>query len=142
MDEAAYLALAGHRFPGGVRSFDRWENVILTDCTVRDPLPDELVHPIAAFNMSINGTGTTLTELFALCEVVDVGAVWLEFYDWNFHRQLREGVEYKLSGGIDVAERAQSSSGRSYDRLEFTVNLEEPEGDLAVEVTTAWRIHR
>ena len=44
MDAEEFAALVGHRFPGGDRAIEHWENWLLTDCTGRDPLPDGLVH--------------------------------------------------------------------------------------------------
>ncbi|MGI9596231.1 MAG: hypothetical protein ACR2QK_08725 [Acidimicrobiales bacterium] len=142
MDEAALHALETYRFPGGTRTLAQWENHLLADATESAPMPDGLAHPVAAFNLSIQGAGTSIAELFDRCEVADAGAVWLEAYDWDFAHPLREEVEYRLSGGIDTAERGKTRSGRTFDRVVFSVDIDEPTGDRAVRATTTWRIHR
>lgn len=142
MEEAALQALADYRFPGGTRTWHHWENYLLADATEWTPMPDGLAHPIAAFNLSIQGAGTSITELFEKCEVTDPGSIWLEAYDWEFDRPLREDVEYHLSGGIDSTERGTTRSGRTFDRIIFSVDIDEPSGAHAVRASTTWRIHR
>ncbi len=142
MEERALMALVGHRFPGGTRRLAHWENHLLTDATESAPMPDGLGHPVAAFNVSIQGAGTSIADLFELCEVADAGAIWLEAYDWEFARPLREDVDYRLSGGIDFAERGTTRSGRTFDRIAFSIDIEEPDGSHAVRAETTWRIHR
>ena len=53
--EEEIMKLVGHRFPGGNRVIEHWENWLLTDCTGREQLPDELVHPVALFHVPIQG---------------------------------------------------------------------------------------
>ena len=134
--------LEGHRFPGGSRTVDHWENFLLTDCTASIQLQAGLVHPVAAFNMTVLGAGVSIADLFDLFEVADASAVWLEELEWVFERQLQEGVEYQLSGGVDTVERRETSSGRAHDLIVFSIDICEPSGDLSVRVTTTWRIRR
>ena len=79
--EDEMLALVGHRFPGGTCSIEHWENWLLTDCTGRAQLPDDLVHPVALFHVPIQGAGTSIAELFALGMVEGAGSVGLDGYD-------------------------------------------------------------
>jgi len=136
--------LVGHRFPGGVRRIEHWENFLLTDCTGSAQLPDGLVHPIALFHVPIQGAGTSIAELFELGGVGDAGAgaVGLESYDWEYFLALRENVDYRVDGAIVSAEPRTTSTGRPYDHLAFSIELREPDGDLAARITNTWRFYR
>ncbi len=140
--EADMLALIGHRFPGGTRSIEHWENWLLTDCTGRQPLPDALAHPIALFHVPIQGAGTSIAELFALGRVDGPGSVALDSYDWEYIQPLREDVEYRFEGGIVDVERCRTKRGNPYDRFVFTIELSTPDGRSVATVTNTWRLRR
>lgn len=139
--EDEMLALIGHRFPGGTRVIEHWENWLLTDCTGRDQLPDELVHPVALFHVPIQGVGTSIAELFALGRVDGAGSVGLDGYDWEYFHPLREQVEYRFSGGIVDVERCEDHRG-VYDRFVFSIELALPDGSLCARITNHWRLRR
>lgn len=135
-------SLVGHRFPGGVRTIEHWENFLLTDCTGSEQLADDLVHPIALFHVPLQGSGTSIAELFELGRATGAGSVGLEGYDWEYFRPLREGVPYDTQGGIVSAESRTTEAGRRYDRVAFSIELAEPDGELAARVTNTWRFYR
>jgi hypothetical protein len=135
-------ALRGHRFPGGVRRIEHWENFLLTDCTGAEQLADGIVHPIALFHVPIQGAQTSIAELFELCGATGAGSVGLEAYDWEYLRPLREDTDYAVTGGIVSAEPLATASGRPYDRIAFSIELHEPDGELAARVTNTWRVYR
>ncbi len=139
-DELAELV--GHRFPGGTRVIEHWENFLLTDCTGRDQLPDHLVHPVALFHVPIQGVGTTIGELFALGKVEGAGSVGLDGYDWEYFQPLREDVEYRFDGGVVETERCTTGSGKTFDRFVFSVELSTPDGEIAARITNHWRLRR
>jgi len=141
VDEAEMLALVGHRFPGGTRRIEHWENWLLTDCTGFDQLPDELVHPIALFHVPIQGCGMSIAELFALGRVEGAGSVGLDGYDWEYFRPLREDIEYRVEGQVTEVERLQTPSGKPFDRFVFVIEMYEGD-DLAARVTNHWRLRR
>jgi hypothetical protein len=140
--EAEVLALIGHRFPGGTRTIEHWENWLLTDCTGRDQLPDGLVHPVGLFHVPIQGAGTSIAELFDLGMVDGAGSVGLDGYDWEYFQPLREGVEYRFDGGVTEVERKQDEHGRVYDRFVFSIELTTPDGQTAARITNHWRLRR
>lgn len=142
MTEAELESLVGHRFPGGTDTIDRWENFLLTDCTGRDQLEDDLVHPIALFHVPILGAGTSIAELFELAKVEGAGSVGLDGYDWEYFTPLRTGVEYRFEGGIVGAERHESKGGRRHDTFVFSIDVIAPDGSPAARVTNYWRLHR
>ena len=135
-------ALRGHRFPGGVRRIEHWENFLLTDCTGAEQLGDGLVHPIALFHVPIQGAQTSIAELFELCGATGAGSVGLEAYDWEYLRPLRELTDYAVTGGIVSVESLATTAGRPYDRVVFSIELHEPGGALAARVTNTWRLYR
>lgn len=142
LSEESLVALAGHRFPGGVYRVAHWENWLLTDCTGRDPMPGDLVHPIVLFHAPILGAGTSIAELFRLGGASGAsGSVGLIGYDWEYFQPIREGVDHRVEGGIASAERRTTSSGAVDDHVSFRIELSH-EGDLVARVTNRWRFRR
>jgi hypothetical protein len=147
MTETELENLIGHRFPGGTRTIEHWENWLLTDCTGREQLPDHLVHPVALFHVPIQGVGTSIAELFALGQVEGAGSVGLDGYDWEYFQPLREDVEYRFDGGVIETERVTGTDKRTgapavYDRFVFSVELTTPDGQPAARITNHWRLRR
>lgn len=128
----------GHRFPGGERVVERWENWLLTDCTRRAPMSDGLLHPIVLFHVPIQAVGTSIAELFDLCGGDgSPGSVTLLGYDWEYLQPLREGVEYRADGGI-----VDADVGDLHDDVTFRIELTDPDGAIAARVTNRWRFRR
>ncbi len=142
MTEADLAALADHRFPGGTYRVAHWENWLLTDCTGRPPMPADLVHPIVLFHAPILGAGTSIAELFRLGGASGAsGSVGLVGYDWEYHRPIREDVEYRVEGGIASVERRTTTSGEIDDHLAFRIELSLDDGPVA-RITNRWRFRR
>lgn len=133
--------LVGHRFPGGTYTIEHWENYLLTEATGREPMPDDLAHPIHLFHVPISGVGTTIAELFDLADADGPDRVGLESYDWEWFGPLREGIEYRLDGEITEAERRTTDRG-PYDHLVFRIDLFDPAGAVIARVTNSWRFWR
>lgn len=132
--------LAGHRFPGGVRSIAHWENYLLTEATGRAPMPGDLAHPIHLFHVPIEGVGVTIAGLFALCDAEGPDRVGLRAYDWEWTEPLREDVEYQCEGEIlDV--RPGVEDGQAYDEVRFRIELS-AEGRPVARTTTTWHCWR
>lgn len=140
--EEELARLVDHRFPGGHYRIEHWENWLLTDCTGRRPMPDDLVHPIVLFHAPILGAGTSIGELFRLGRASGrSGSVGLIGYDWEYLRPLREEVEHRVEGGIVRAERRTSSSGVVDDVVAFRIEMADAVGPVA-RVTNTWRFRR
>jgi len=143
MSDKDLHALVGHRFPGGTRTIEHWENWLLTDCTGSEQLDDGLVHPIALFHVPIQGAGTSIAELFELCGAQGAGSVGLDGYDWEYFAPLREGVEYRVDGSVTEVERTISDqTGRIADRFVYAIEMTDPDGVLTARITNHWRIRR
>lgn len=138
----ALSALIGHRFPGGTYRVAHWENWLLTDCTGREPMPDDLVHPIVLFHAPILGAGTSIAELFRLGGASGVGgSVGLLGYDWEYLAPLREDIDYRVDGGIVAADRDESTDGAVHDDVAFCIELFS-DGAVVARVTNRWRFRR
>lgn len=132
--------LIGHRFPGGTTTIEHWENYLLTEATGRDPMPDDLAHPIHLFHVPIRGVGTSIAELFALAEADGPDLVGLDSYDWEWFAPLREDVDYRCEGEIVSTER-KARGGVPYDEMVFRIDL--LDGDTPVaRVTNTWHLWR
>ncbi len=136
------LSLIGHRFPGGKRTIDRWENYLLTDCTTSPQLADGLVHPIALFHIPIQGVQTSIAELFEIGRVEGAGSVGLDGYDWEYFQPVREGIEHTCEGEILEVERLYTDSGSMYDRFVFAIELLDEQALLVARATSFWRLRR
>ncbi len=135
-------SLVGHRFPGGTYRIAHWENWLLTDCTGREPMPDDLVHPIVLFHAPILGAGTSIAELFRLGGASGAGgSVGLLGYDWEYAQPIREEVDYRVEGLIASVERHASSSGAIDDHVAFRIEMS-LDGEVIARVTNRWRFRR
>jgi acyl dehydratase len=142
MSADSLAALARHRFPGGSYRVAHWENWLLTDCTGRSPMPDDLVHPIVLFHAPILGAATSIGELFRLGGASGAsGSVGLLGYDWEYHQPIREDVDYRVEGGIASAERRRSPSGSIDDDVAFRIEMSR-DGEPVARVTNRWRFRR
>ena len=140
-DASLIEELNGHRFPGGVYRIAHWENVLLTGCTGADLLPDGMAHPSALFHLPIAGSGTSITDMFALGQAESDLSILIESYDWELFAPLREATRYQVSGAIDSAQRLQNEAGQDYDRLVFVFEVADA-GDLCARTTITWHYTR
>ena len=131
----------GYRFPGGIYTIAHWENWLLTDCTMADPLPNDLAHPVALFHVPILGVGTSIAELFEICGAQGPGSVGLDGYDWEYMSPLRTGIEYRMEGGIISWERRSDEYGQAYDSMSFSIEMFEVD-ELVARITNTWRFRR
>jgi hypothetical protein len=139
----AIAALVGHRFRGGERTVEHWENWLLTDCTQRAPMPDGLLHPAALFHVPIQAAATSITEIFALAGGGRAGTVTLLGYDWEYLAPLREEVPLRGDGGIVAAERHRDDTGAvAHDDITFAIELIDPDDAVVARVTNRWRFRR
>jgi hypothetical protein len=134
-------ALVGHEFPGGTYTIAHWENYLLTECTGAPPLPDGLAHPVALFHVPILGAGTSIADMFALGQADSDFSIGIESYDWEIHRPLEEELPYRITGRVTAAERRQEGE-RTFDRIQFQFDLEQPDGAHAARTTITWHYGR
>ncbi len=137
----AITCLAGHRFPGGERLIEHWENFLLTDCTGAELMADGMVHPIALFHVPIQGAGTSIAEMFALGQAESDLSILIESYDWEMPLPLRENLAYQVSGHIVSTERHHNEQGKPYDRIQFCFEMHDGEA-LAARTTITWHYTR
>jgi hypothetical protein len=140
--EGDITRLAGHRFPGGDYTVVHWENFLLTECTGAELLPGGQVHPVALFHLPITGAGTSISEMFALGQAESELSIMIESYDWEMFLPLREAIRYRVSGGINSAERRADPAGNLYDRIQFQFEVHSPDEDLAARTTITWHYTR
>lgn len=138
-----WASLAGHRFPGGTRTVEHWENWLLTDCAERAPMSDGLLHPVVLFHVPIQAAGTSIGEILAMAGGGAPGSVTLLGYDWEYLQPLREEVPYRGQGGIVATQRHRRPDGTvSHDELTFAVELVDPDDVIVARATTRWRFPR
>jgi hypothetical protein len=143
LSDADLEALVGHRFPGGTRTVEHWESWLLTDCTARVPMADDMLHPVVLFHLPIQAAATSIEEILSRFGGGAPGSVTLLGYDWEYLAPLHEDVAYRGAGGIVAAERCRDDGGRvTHDDITFTIELEDPHGTRVARVTNRWRFWR
>lgn len=142
VEEEELGALVGHRFPGGTRCVEHWENFLLTDATGSPPLPDGLVHPAHLFHVPIDGAGVTIADLFALGRAESDASITIDYYDWEILRPLQEGERYTVEGGITEYERTGGGDRPIVDSLTFRIEMSGGDGALVARITFRWHFWR
>ncbi len=132
--------LVGHRFPGGTRTIEHWENFLLTEVCGGHQLPDGFAHPAHLFHVPLDGAGVSIAHLFELAEAEGPDRVGLESYDWEYFEPLREMVAYACSGEV-VSVTPRRAEDSSWDELVFAIELCDG-GQLVARVTNTWQIWR
>ena len=138
VSEETIKALVGHEFPGGEYTIKHWENFLFTECTGSKPMQDNLVHPAAIFHAPILGCKTTITEMMELGHADGPDSIMIESYEWDWFLPLKEDVSYKATGKITEAERRAGEMGNVYDRIRFSFELVDPEGELTARSVITW----
>jgi hypothetical protein len=139
--EADIKALNGYQFPGGEYCIEHWENFLLTDCTGAQLLPAGQVHPVALFHVPIQGSGTSIAEMFSLGQAESDLSILIESYDWEMFEPLREQLSYQLSGSITSAQRLYNEQGKPYDRIQFCFEVQHAKS-LIARTTITWHYTR
>jgi hypothetical protein len=132
--------LVGHRFDGGRRTIEHWENFLLTEVCGGPQLPGEQAHPVHLFHVPIDGAGLTIADLFDLADAEGPDRVGLESYDWEYLAPLRVGIDYRCEGEITSAQR-RSDGDREWDELVFAIEMS-TDGGVVARVTNTWQIWR
>ena len=132
-------ALVGHRFPGGSYTIQHWENFLVHDASCTSVDDTRLAHPAMLFHVPIAGVGTTIAEVFALCEAESDEAVRAGAYVWEIERPLREDVAYRMEGGITAVERKEGRRGGMMDLVTFRIDIIDPaRQEVDASVTNTW----
>ncbi len=138
VSEETIKALIGHEFPGGEYTIKHWENFMFTGCTGAKPMQDGLVHPSVLFHVPILACGTTITEMMELGHADGPDTIMVESYDWDMVQPIKEDVTYKGSGRITEASRCEGAMNNIFDRIQFSFELVDPEGELAARSIITW----
>jgi hypothetical protein len=140
--EEELRALVGHRFPGGTRCIEHWENFLLTDATGADPLPDGLAHPAHLFHVPIDGAGMTIADLFTLGRAESDASITIDYYEWELLQPLREGVRYGVEGGVIEYARSGGGEAATVDSLTFEIEMKDEQREPAARVCFRWHFWR
>jgi hypothetical protein len=131
VSEEAIKAVVGHEFSSGEYTIKHWENFLFTECTGTKPMQDGVVHPAVLFHVPILACGTTITEIMELGLAEGPDHVMPESYEWEMIQPLKEDVAYKVTGKVTEASRCEGAMNNIFDRMKFSFELFDPEGELA-----------
>jgi hypothetical protein len=131
--------LVGYRFPGGTFTIERWENVLLCDAMVCDPLPGGLAHPAYLFHAPLAGVGLKYGDIFALCRAESDEAIRAGEYQWDVYQPLRVGRTYRMSGEFTDVVRKRGRRAGLMDLVSFRIDVhDQADGSLAATVLNSW----
>ena len=130
--------LVGYRFPGGTYTIERWENFLVHDVTGAPPPDHGFADPIYGFSAPLAAMGVTYQELFDLCHADSNEAIRAGGYDFEYHKPLREGATYRVTGSILEIDRKRGKRAGLFDLVRFRLRMIDEEGDVALTATNEW----
>ncbi len=142
VSEETIKALVGYEFRGGEYLVEHWENFLLTESMGGQPLKDSVVHPTAFYHVPIYACNTSIEELYELGYADSVASITLESYECDMLHPLKEDVSYKGKGKITEAARCTGEEGKTFDRIQFSFELVNPEGELTARSVITWNYMR
>ena len=111
-------------------------------CVPRGPMKNNVVHPAALFHVPIRACDAKISELYELGHADSEASMMIESYECDMFHPLKEDVSYKGSGKITEVERAVGEDGKTFDRIQLSFELVDPEGELTARSVMAWRYMR
>jgi hypothetical protein len=116
--------LAGTAVPGGTYRIAAHENWLAHYALYSTP--DARPHPMVAFIAAQRGMGLSVDELFRMLEFdIDDGPLLAECV-LEFNHQLREGVDYQISGRIASVEHKSGRKLGEFDLVTCVFEVTDP----------------
>jgi hypothetical protein len=139
-DEAALQEQVGRRFPGGRYTVSPWRAWLLADTVLADPpsLRDaepQVAHPLFAWMAATGAMGITWDELFSWFGASAADGPVFGEHETTLHRPLLVGATYRVTGGIDSAERKVGRRTGVFDVVGYSMDLHD---DAGAHVATCW----
>ena len=130
--EADLQSVVGRRFPGGSYTVEPWRAWLLADCVLADPPSlrdgDQVAHPLFAWMAATGAMGITWDELFAWFGASAADGPVFGEHETTLHRPLRVGATYRVSGGIESAERKVGRRTGVFDVVGYAMDLHDGTG--------------
>jgi hypothetical protein len=136
------MDLAGTLIPGGAYRIAAHENWLAHYAFYSTP--EARPHPMVAFIAAQRGMGLSVDELFQLFEFDIADGPLLAECVLDFHHQLREGVDYEVSGLIASVEHKHGRKLGEFDLVTCVFKVIDPAmGDVpAATVTNTYALPR
>jgi hypothetical protein len=126
--EADLQTVVGRRFPGGSYTVSPWRAWLLADTVLAEPpsLQDDgeqPAHPLFAWMAATGAMGITWDELFAWFGATAADGPVFGEHETTLHRPLRVGATYRVTGGIESAERKVGRRTGVFDVVGYAMDL-------------------
>jgi hypothetical protein len=125
--EADLQSVVGRRFPGGSYTVEPWRAWLLADCVLADPPSlrdgDQVAHPLFAWMAATGAMGITWDDLFAWFGASAADGPVFGEHETTLHRPLRVGAAYRVSGGVESAERKVGRRTGVFDVVGYAMDL-------------------
>lgn len=129
MTEDELKAIVGRPLPGGAYTIEPYVDWLVHDSTESGPVGN-VAHPIFSFVGGLRGKGISLDELFEICGATAADGPMFGEYEVEYHRPLRRGETYTVSGEFLSAERKQGQKAGVFDIVGFSLLLTDTAGEL------------
>ena len=135
--EEALQTRVGRRFPGGEYTVSPWRAWLLADTVLAQPPSlrasgDQVAHPLFAWMAATGAMGITWDELFAWFGATAADGPVFGEHETTLHRPLRVGATYRVSGGIESAERKVGRRTGVFDVVGYAMDLHDSDGGAHV----------
>jgi hypothetical protein len=122
MTAPGFEALPGTPLPEGSFTITEEDEDCVLDVVGGEPLEDGVAHPLWAYIAPQRGIGIGIAELCALADFDVNDGPMLGSSRLEYHRPLRIGVPYRVTGEVIDIVRKHGSIG-TFDLLEFREDL-------------------
>jgi hypothetical protein len=141
MTTPGFEALPGTALPEGTFTISEQDEHRVLDVTGASLPSDGSAHPLWAYIAPQRGIGISVADLCKLADFDVNDGPMLGSSHLEYHRPMRVGVEYRVTGEVLSIERKQGSIG-AFDVLEFREELHERDGPPVVASTSTYILPR
>lgn len=135
-------AAIGHRYPAGTYRIEPWADRILRDTLGAPRAIDDEAHPLWGYLAAQNGIGVDIDGLMEPVGASPQDGTMIASCEVAFHRDLRVGVTYDVTGEIAGLEPKVGRKTGPFDLFTFVIDLHEPGGAHAARMTSVFVLPR
>lgn len=136
------MGVVGHRYPAGRFTVEPWADRILRDTLGAPAAVAGEAHPLWGYLGAQMGIGVDVAGLMAPADARPEDGTMLASAAVDYHRDVRVGVPYDVTGEIVGLERKVGRRTGPFDLLSFFIDLHEPDGTHAIRMAAVFVLPR
>lgn len=134
--------VVGLRYPVGTYTVEPWADRILRDTLGAPPAIAGEAHPLWGYLAAQNGIGVDIEGLMEPVGARPQDGTMIASCEVAYHRDVRVGVTYEVTGEIVGLERKVGRKTGPFDLFTFFIDLHEPDRTHAVRMTAVFVLPR